>query len=51
MLQRKLESVGVKVELRYRGDGKSGHANIQEFLIDFLRDPPAGSQPPSNVAP
>ena len=51
MLQRKLESVGVKVELRYRGDGKSGHANIQEFLIDSLRGPPAGSQPQREEAP
>ncbi|MBI4626390.1 MAG: alpha/beta hydrolase fold domain-containing protein [Verrucomicrobia bacterium] len=51
MLQRKLEAVGVKVELRYRGDSKSGHANIQEFLIDLLRPAPTGSQPQRKVAP
>ena len=51
MLQRELESVGVKVELRYRGDGKSGPANIQEYLIDSLRTAPAGSRPQRKVAP
>ncbi len=37
MLERKLKSLGVKVELRYRGDGKTGHANVQEFLMDALK--------------
>lgn len=39
MLQRALQASGVRTELRYRGDGGRGHANIQEFLVDFLRDP------------
>lgn len=37
MLERKLQALGVKVELRYRGDARTGHANVQEFLIDLLR--------------
>jgi acetyl esterase/lipase len=36
MLQRKLQSLGVKSELRYRGDGKTGHAGMQEFLTQQL---------------
>ena len=36
MLERKLQTLGVKVELRYRGDGKTGHADVQEFLTDML---------------
>ncbi len=37
MLERKLQTLGVKVELRYRGDGKTGHANAQEFLMEMLK--------------
>ena len=37
MLERKLQSLGVKVELRYKGDGKTGHANVQEYLMDVLK--------------
>lgn len=40
MLQRTLEALGVKVELRYRGDEKTGHADVQEFLLDILRVAP-----------
>ena len=36
MLQRKLEVLGVNVELRYRDDGKSGNADMQEFLMGKL---------------
>lgn len=36
MLQRKLQSLGIKSELRYRGDGKTGHAGMQEFLTQEL---------------
>jgi hypothetical protein len=36
MLQRKLQSLGVKSELRYRGDGKTGHAGMPEFLTQQL---------------
>lgn len=32
MLQRKLQSRGVKSELRYRGDGKTGDAGMQESV-------------------
>ncbi|MBI5693839.1 MAG: alpha/beta hydrolase fold domain-containing protein [Verrucomicrobia bacterium] len=41
MLARALQPLGVKVELRYRGDGRTGHANLQEALVDFLRPGPA----------
>ena len=37
MLERTLQTLGVKVELRYRGDGRTGHADLQEYLVDFLR--------------
>ena len=36
MLGRKLQTPGVKVELRYRGDGRTGHADVQKFLTDVL---------------
>ncbi len=36
MLERKLQSLHVKVELRYKGDGKAGHANVQEFLTHWF---------------
>lgn len=36
LLEQKLESLGVPVELRYRGDGKTGHADVQAYLIDKL---------------
>ena len=36
MLERQLQSLGVPVELRYKGDGKTGHANAQEFLTHSL---------------
>ena len=37
MLQRKLQSLGVRSELRYRGDGKTGNADMQEFLMCQLQ--------------
>ncbi|MFV1967918.1 MAG: alpha/beta hydrolase, partial [Pirellulaceae bacterium] len=37
MLQRKLQSLGVTSELRYRGDGKTGNTSIQEFLTLQLK--------------
>ncbi len=40
VLQRRLSALGVKVELRYRGDGKTGHANMQEYLLAFFHGPP-----------
>jgi hypothetical protein len=36
MLERKLQALGVKVEFRYKGDGRTGHANAQEFLTHIL---------------
>jgi acetyl esterase/lipase len=36
MLERKLQALGVTVELRYRDDGRTGHANVQEFLTHRL---------------
>jgi acetyl esterase/lipase len=39
MLEEKLRVLGVPVELRYRGDGKSGHANVQEYLTQQLLGP------------
>lgn len=36
MLEKKLRSLGVPVELRYRGDGRSGSADVQEFLTRRL---------------
>ncbi len=38
MLQRKLQSLGVTSELRYRGDGKTGSADMQEFLTRQLKE-------------
>ncbi|TWU08949.1 acetyl esterase [Symmachiella macrocystis] len=37
MLQRKLEGLGGKVELRYKSDGKTGSATMQEFLMQQLQ--------------
>ena len=37
MLERKLQALGVKVQLRYRNDGRTGHANVQEYLMDLLK--------------
>jgi len=37
MLQKTLDSVGVKSEMRYLNDGKKGSANIQEFLMQQLK--------------
>ena len=37
MLQKQLDSVGVKSELRYLNDGKKGSANTQEFLMKQLK--------------
>jgi len=37
MLERKLQALGVKVQLRYRNDGRTGHANVQEYLMDALK--------------
>jgi hypothetical protein len=45
VLERTLRPLGVNVVLRYRGDGKSGPASIQEFLVGSLRaarTPPTG---------
>ena len=36
MLERRLRELGVKVELRYLGDEKSGTANVQEYLVRML---------------
>jgi acetyl esterase/lipase len=36
MLERKLQALGVPVELRYRGDGGTGDADAQEFLTRLL---------------
>ena len=36
MLERKLHSVGVRVNLRYKADGRTGLANVQEFLTQWL---------------
>jgi acetyl esterase/lipase len=36
MLERRLKELGVPVELRYKGDGRSGHANVQEYLTQRL---------------
>ena len=44
MLERILRDQGGSVELRYRGDGKTGHANVQEFLTDLLRPKPRRSE-------
>ncbi|TWU25435.1 acetyl esterase [Novipirellula galeiformis] len=39
MLQRKLQSLGVESELRYRGDRKTGGTDMQQFLtLQLLRD-------------
>jgi acetyl esterase/lipase len=43
MLQRKLDAHGVEVELRYRGDGKIGHDDVQHYLLETLRGAPATS--------
>lgn len=37
MLQKKLQALGVKSELRYLNDGKTGHTDMQEFLIQQLK--------------
>jgi len=39
MLQRTLQTVGARADVRYRGDGASGAATMQEFLLDALRVP------------
>jgi hypothetical protein len=36
MLERKLRTLGVPVELRYRNDGRTGDANVQEYLMRML---------------
>jgi acetyl esterase/lipase len=41
MLERKLRELGVKVELRYKGDGRTGHTDVQEYLTDLLTTPDA----------
>lgn len=38
MLQRKLQSLGVPSELRYRGDGKTDDAGMQQFLTRQLNE-------------
>lgn len=40
MLQKKLQTLGVKAELRYRNDGKKGDSNMQGFLIRMLNPKP-----------
>lgn len=37
MLQRKLQSLGVKSQLRYRSDGKTGDVDMQKFLTLQLK--------------
>ena len=37
MLQRKLRALGVECELRYPGDGQTGHPGMQEFLTVKLK--------------
>ncbi len=37
MLQKKLNSLGVKSEMRYRNDGKQGNTDMQEFLTRLLK--------------
>ncbi len=37
MLQRKLQSLGIESELRYRGDGKTDNASMQKFLTIQLK--------------
>jgi acetyl esterase/lipase len=36
MLQEKMKALGMSMELRYKGDGKTGHADAQDFLMDLL---------------
>jgi acetyl esterase/lipase len=36
MLERRLKELGVPVELRYKGDGRTGHKNVQEYLTQRL---------------
>jgi acetyl esterase/lipase len=44
MLERKLKALGVPVELRYRGDGKTGDADAQEYLTRMLSRAPDGKE-------
>jgi hypothetical protein len=39
MLERKLQSVGVPVEFRYKNDGKTGNANVQQYLLHRFSQP------------
>jgi acetyl esterase/lipase len=39
MLERRLQEIGVKVELRYKNDGRTGHKNVQEYLTKALTAP------------
>jgi acetyl esterase/lipase len=41
MLERKLQALGVPVELRYRGDGRHGNVNVQEYLTRRLVGTPS----------
>jgi acetyl esterase/lipase len=36
MLERRLQELGVKVELRYKNDGRTGHKDVQEYLTEAL---------------
>jgi hypothetical protein len=41
MLEKKLQSLGVPVEFRYKADGKTGDANVQSYLLRrFSKTPP-----------
>lgn len=51
MLQRKLDAHGVAVELRYRGDGKVGHDDVQHYLMEALRGATATATPQSPAPP
>jgi acetyl esterase/lipase len=39
MLERKLQSVGVPVEFRYKNDGKTGNTNVQQYLLRRFSQP------------
>jgi hypothetical protein len=39
MLERRLEELGVPVELRYKNDGRTGTTNVQEYLTRRLAQP------------
>ena len=36
MLEEKMKTLGLSMELRYKGDGKAGHTDAQDFLLHLL---------------